>query len=234
LNIEVKSKLPVISGFGASAYVASTVIGSLKIMSGKNLTLEELNKLTYEVEKIIHGRPSGADPTTVVYGGVIKFSKTNDKFEFRKINFDKKIKKKKMWLINSGKASESTGEMVELVRKKMERQRIKFSKIITKMGEITDLIIRSFENGVIETELIEENERRLEELGVVGERAKAMIKKIEAVEGAAKISGAGGVKSGSGLILVYHKDPNLMEEIIKQEAWQSFDGKTGGAGWRRE
>ncbi len=112
-------------------------------------------------------------------GGWLKFQQ--GKWQVMKLLF------KTVILINSGKPKESTGEMVRLVAKGNYKQEFKM------MGELVNRW---------RPELIQENERLLEKIGVVGEKAKKIIRQIEAGGGQAKICGAGGVKAGSGVILV--------------------------------
>ncbi len=64
-------------------------------------------------------------------------------------------------------------------------------------------------------QVIGKAERNLEKLAVVGKTAKSLIGKIESLKGVAKITGAGGIKKGSGMILAYHKDLNKLIKFAK-------------------
>lgn len=233
VEIKLKSELPIISGFGSSAYTAAVVIGGLTELFLKNRELQDLRQKVFEIEKIMHGKPSGADPTVIVYGGWLKFRKSNAGMQFKKIKIGKKLTKNIMF-VNSGKAVESTGEMVQRVYLKVNTQKSKYKELINKIGEVSGELIEHLQKGSFEPELLRENERLLEELGVVGEKAKLMVRRVEKAGGAAKICGGGGVKKGSGLMLLYHQDSGILRDIVHKGKWQVFKAELGGEGWRRE
>jgi len=83
---------------------------------------------------------------------------------------------------------ETTGEMINLVQSKVKSKKRK------KMGKITNNFIKSISSDEFDYSLISENQRLLEDLGVVGKRAKSLVKEIETLGGFAKITGAGGVR----------------------------------------
>ena len=78
------------------------------------------------------------------------------------------------------------------------------------------------------------NERLLEQLGVVSNSTQKFIRDIENSGGAAKISGAGGVKTGSGIVLAVHDDPQKLMALAKKYKHPSFQVTLGGEGVRRE
>jgi mevalonate kinase len=82
--------------------------------------------------------------------------------------------------------------------------------------------------------LVKENEKLLEELGVVSESTKKIIRRIENTGGAAKISGAGGRKDKSGIVIVYHKDSVKLLNFAKKSNWELFSVKMGEEGVRIE
>jgi mevalonate kinase len=64
-------------------------------------------------------------------------------------------------------------------------------------------------------ELIQQNQRCLEKIGVVSESTRRFIKEIEANGGVAKVAGAGGFEQGSGVVLVFGLDRELVESIAQ-------------------
>jgi mevalonate kinase len=233
INISLKSQLPIISGFGSSAYVAASIIGGVGKLMNKGNGRKELFKLVYEVEKIIHGRPSGGDPAIVINGGFIKFQKQDEKFKFKTLKVEDKTIPE-IFILNTGRAKETTGEMVTRVREKLDSNKRKFRGIIRKMGKLSYKFIRQLEKGIFKKEMLQENERCLEELGVVGEKAYEMVCLVEKLGGVAKICGAGGIKRGSGVMLACHDDREKLARLIKTEKWQCFSTKLGGEGWEIE
>jgi mevalonate kinase len=231
LDVKVKSQLPIISGFGSSAYVATSIIGGISELMSEIYGKQELFKRVYEIEEIMHGKPSGGDPTVVINGGFIRFQKKGEKFDFQALEI-KKEELPEIFIINSGKASETTGEMVNMVGRRLNSNKRRFSKIIKRMGKISSEFIEKIEKGIFSVELLKENERYLEELGVVGRKAKKMIELIESEGGVAKISGGGGIKEGSGVLISYHDDREKLSALINKKQWQFFPTKLGGEGWK--
>ena len=113
-------------------------------------------------------------------------------------------------LIDSGKAVESTKEMVEQVAKNQQHQHI-----LKHIGSITEQIESGLKKQSFDITLIGENEKLLEDIGVVGEKAQSIIRKIREVGGYAKIAGAGGIRDGSGVILAFHQNIQILEECCK-------------------
>ena len=62
-------------------------------------------------------------------------------------------------------------------------------------------------------QIIKEANTCLTNLGVVSKSTQKLILQIEKSGGAAKITGAGGIKDGSGMILVYHKNPQKLKDF---------------------
>lgn len=217
----IESKLPVGSGLGFSAAGSGAIIAALlshfKIKWDKNL----INELIFEVEKIFHGTPSGGDNTTVVNGGLLIFQKGTSSPTTSKI--------KHFVLIQSGKPAETTKEMIEIAKPKihkiLEDQELLTKQLILALTDGNEkVLINIFKNG----------EKNLEKIGVVGKKARKIIKDIDTLGGAAKISGAGGVKTGSGMLLAYHKHPRTILKYAKQNNLEAFMIKLGEEGLRKE
>ncbi len=214
LEIKVVSNLPRKSGLGSSAAYAHAVFLCLLNHFDFQLSNEEIFNLVQQAEKFIHGNSSGVDPSAVVFGGVQEFKKGSRKMlkSFSKIDFI---------LINSGKPEENTGEMISLVKMRVESSE-SFSKIIKEIGKVTLKMVASIESNNFDPKLITQNERLLEKIGVVGKKAKKIIKEIENLGGFAKITGAGGVKEGSGWILAYHPNADELDEFLRKNTIESY------------
>lgn len=193
--VSVKSQIPIGVGLGSSAAL-SVCLAAAFLKYFDKWSLNEINKIAHLIEKRQHGNPSGGDNTVSTYGEYIYYIKNK---EIQKFN-GKTLKD--FYILNSGRPLESTGEMVGLVSKNLDK------KVIKKIGEITVALKNAIEKKEYKKieKLIKENEKLLEEIGVVGEKAKKIIRKIEKNQGFAKICGAGGIKRGSGIILAYKPD----------------------------
>jgi len=189
--------LPIGSGLGSSAAFAAATCKALARKFKLKISQAELFDLVQESEQFAHGNPSGVDAATVVYGGLIKFQKVAGQMKITKLknNF---LANYKIELINSGQPLETTKDMVELVAKKMENPAFagRMQKYLQAIGQISEAIINNFD-----LKLISQNQKLLEKIGVVGKKAKEIIKQLSKKGVVAKITGAGGVKSGSGMII---------------------------------
>lgn len=220
-DYSIESGVPAGSGLGFSAASSAAIIAALliffKIKWDKNL----INELAFEAEKVFHGNPSGGDNTTVVNGGLLIFQKGVASPTTSKI--------KHFVLIHSGKPVESTKEMIEIAKPKI-------SSILEDQESLTKQLVLALRDGEekILVEIIRKGQRNLESIGVVGKKAKKITRDIENLGGATKISGAGGVMMGSGMLLTYHKNPQKILKYAKQNNLEALIIKLGEEGLRQE
>lgn len=212
--LEINSNLPQKSGLGSSAAFAATIIQALVDFYQIKISKEELFKLTLEAENLIHSNSSGVDPAIVINPGLLIYQKLGAVIKMEQLcsSFNTNF-----FLIDSGKAIESTGEMVKKVS-----QEPKSKQVIKKIGKTTENIIASFKNNDFKPSLLDDNEEYLEELGVVGEKAQQMIRFLRANGAYAKITGAGGCLAGSGYILAWHENIEKFSKILESQAMKFF------------
>jgi len=222
----IRSEIPPKCGLGSSAARSVVVAAALAGSPDK----DTINQIAFALEKIHHGTPSGVDNTVAVYGGIMLFAKGKParQLKFRKLP--------KFLLVNTGKPAEGTKEMVEKIKSKVKSQKSKITKILANIGKLPEEFVRVFRLNDLTSlsHLIEENERLLEKLGVVGEKAQKIISRIEGLGGAAKICGAGGVRKGSGIALVYHQNLKIIEKYCLKNKLPFFSVKLGEEGLRVE
>lgn len=217
-KIEFHAKIPLGSGLGSSASLSAAFTICLLRFLNINYTLDEVFEIALEGEKIFHGNPSGGDLAAVLNKGLIYFKKDEDqKVYITPLKFKVPGKIRNLVLIDSGKPAETTAEMVDLVRGFGGQASIKLKKIFESQGELAEKMIKVLKKGDHKEfiNIIKKAEKNLEKLGVVGKIAQAMIRKIEGLGGAAKITGAGGIKKGSGMILAFHDSPNKLVKFAK-------------------
>lgn len=209
----IKSQIPIGSGMGSSAAL-SVAKSTLEL---GELNLEKINQLSYKKEKKFHGNPSGIDNTISTYGGLLWYKKEVDGSKiFRQIKL--KVKIKNIFILNSGRPKETTRDMVDYVRNRYLNEKRDVGWIFNEMGIVTSGL-HKFISGAGSNNfgsLINRNELLLERLGVVSESTIDIISKIKELGGYAKISGAGGRSGGSGIVLVYHDDPEKISFIGKK------------------
>jgi mevalonate kinase len=73
LRIRLFSDLWKGSGLGSSASISVAFIHAIETYFKLNLTPQEINEYAYQMEKIVHGTPSGIDNSICAYGGIIVF-----------------------------------------------------------------------------------------------------------------------------------------------------------------
>lgn len=236
LEITITSQIPIGSGLGSSAALAAALLGTLMKFVKNIWNPHKINELAYEVEKISHGNPSGADNTTVVFGGLVWFRR---EFDFLKSIWSLPItsyKIPKFMIIDSGRPKESTKEMVTAVARLYTKKNKTMEQIFLDQEKQTKNLLLALKTGQhdILVSVIKKGEENLEELEVVGNFAKKIIRSVELIGGAAKICGAGGKKEGSGIILCYHKDLAKLKAISDKYKVTISPVKLGEEGIRLE
>jgi mevalonate kinase len=73
LLIEITSAIPIASGMGSGAAVATALVRALAAHLGRDLPADEVSTLVYASEQRFHGTPSGIDNTVVAYERPIWF-----------------------------------------------------------------------------------------------------------------------------------------------------------------
>jgi len=216
--LKIESLIPMGAGMGSSAAVA-TALGTAVGLSGK-----ELDEAVTVSERCQHGNPSGADQATVLNGGLVEYQKVDGQKMIKPAEFNHQLPE--FILINSGKPAESTGEMVAMVAERFKADQEKLKTICSQISQISEQWLKG---GNI-SQLIKQNEKYLEELGVVGEKAKMIVAEIERIGGSVKICGAGGVKAGAGTMLAYHGQPQRLKKLVKEKGWEYYTVELGVTG----
>lgn len=231
-KLEVLSQIPLGCGMGSSA-AYSVAISAMKMrMAGIDCSHNMIRKKADKMEKEFHSNPSGADVVVCTYGGYVWFQKKpNSTKNFLKVKAKNSFNN--FFIHNTGKPAETTGEMVvEVVGKIYRDNEVKTENIFANIEGVT----RSFLNHIAGrervdlAELISENERLLEEMGVVSESTIDLIKQIEKIGGAAKVTGAGGRREASGLILIYHPEKEKLMNFMKKKGLEMDNIKLGETG----
>ena len=218
-KIEIdKTKIPVGAGLGTSASLSSAFTICLLKFLKLNFKSKDIFEIALEGEKVFHGNPSGGDLAAVLNEGVILFKKNKKDFKITPLRIKSPKNINNLILINSGKPLETTSEMVSKVNSFYKEYKDRLDKIFNSQEKLAKKLLKTLttEDTALFLEIIKQAEKNLENLGVVGKKAKAIIRDIESLKGAAKITGAGGIKNGSGMILALHKNPRVLIEFAKK------------------
>ncbi|EKE14252.1 MAG: hypothetical protein ACD_12C00604G0005 [uncultured bacterium] len=210
-SYEIKSAIPVGRGLGSSAALSVAVVAAfLEFYTGKKFEKEIINNLAFEIEKHFHKNPSGVDNSSSCFGGLILYQKQKNLK-----NLDYKIPKnieEKLFLIDSGKPGETTGEMVDFARTKVDK------KILMEIEITTSNLITSIkkQDEVLFKQCLVKNENLLEKLEIVSEKTKKLLSNLS-IFGGGKVTGAGGRETNSGFIFFLADDKKRLKEYLKRK-----------------
>jgi mevalonate kinase len=224
-SYKISSQIPMSQGFGSSGAFCVAVCAAFLEFYHSTLVqdFEEfkqiVNKLATLAEKKFHANPSGIDTAVSCFGGLIYFRK---EFDFlRTINtlpFDLPTTiSDKLFLINSGTRAETTAELVISVNQKLEENWAMYKKIFRDIGKTTKNMALSIKENQPKSfvENIIKNQKLLTKIGVVSNQAQKILMELENF-GIGKITGAGGIKKGSGFLLFYNLDkPESFQKYLK-------------------
>jgi len=214
LNIEINSTVPVAAGLGSSAAVVAAVTAAVSALLNVGMSKEEVFRITYEAEKIVHGTPSGIDPAISTFGGALLFQMDTG---FKPIN----VKTDIPLVIGDTCVQRSTRTQVEKVRELKEKYPQIIEPIMLSARETVLRALDALNEGDLETvgELMNINHALLCSVGVSDESLEWLInaaRKAGAL--GAKLTGAG----GGGCMIALSKNERL-EQIM--EAIQRAGGK---------
>lgn len=223
VEVRVESRLPIGSGFGSSAATAVAVIAGYLAFRGEKLDSERIERLALEAERRQHGLPSGIDTATVLRGGILQARKLpSGELETETIPAfigSSSPLLSRLRVYDTGTPPESTGAVVAAVRARRDQDPGRHERLLDGI----ETAVRAFrvelarkveEDPARIVQAIRDCQGCLEEMGVVPETVRDIVRRIEAEGGAAKISGAGSLAGpGAGSLLVYHP------EVDKISGW---------------
>lgn len=207
LHLKIMSQIPIGVGLGSSASTAVSSIVALAKFLNLNLTTEEICEVAMIQERLIHKHPSGIDPTTIVYGGVILF-----RVGYPPIRLPPK--RNICFIVGNTGLTRSTGDLVTEVSKHFEED--EFEMISEEVGRITLQGAKAYEREDFEElgRLMNKNHELLVRIGV---STPMLNKLVDASRRAgalgAKLTGAGGGGCIIALSTPEHKD-RIMKAIM--------------------
>lgn len=204
LTMTVSSQIPVASGLGSGAAITAAVIRALAgfLGVGHLATNAWVSALTYEVEKIHHGTPSGIDNTVVAYEMPVYFIRQTSGNHLEPFTVAQPLH---LLVADTGVRS-STRAAVGDVRRQWQAAPEKFEAIFDGCGRIAVAARAAIEAGDTATlgALMAENHAWLQEMTVSSPELDTLVT-AAANAGAlgAKLSGAG--RGGNMIALVTPK-----------------------------
>ncbi len=187
LNIQLQSNIPIGCGLGSSA---ATVLSTLRVAGHYfrvDFRPDWYMEYSLEAEKLQHGYPSGVDSHISLHGGCARFQRGQAQ--------SVPLPPTPIHLVHTGAPSCTTGECVAAVKADHEDDAIWDDFEAVTLGMEDALIRESLEDMQI---CIRENHRLLSAIGVVPNKVRSFVKRVEDTGGAAKTCGAGAVEGENG------------------------------------
>ncbi|MCD4803102.1 MAG: mevalonate kinase [Anaerolineales bacterium] len=211
-KIQISSTIPTASGLGSGAAVSAALIRALSAFLGQRLIDEQVSDLTFEVEKIHHGTPSGIDNTVIAHQKPVYYVR-GEPFEFLSIGEPFSI------LIAGSGIPGHTREAVQRVRKNWINDPDRYDSIFKSIGEISKTAKDLIDAGSPADlgPLMNENHILLQELGVSTPELDLLVETArQAGALGAKLSGGG--LGGNIIALVDEETDQITEALTKSGA----------------
>ncbi|MBD3229620.1 MAG: mevalonate kinase [Candidatus Lokiarchaeota archaeon] len=211
--IEISSDLLTGSGLGSSASTSVALMAALNDFYDLNLSKRELSKLAYELEKIVHGTPSGIDNTTCTFGNLIYFQ--NNEFKILNIPRDFNL------IITYTGVIHKTAKAINHIKKVKDQYPILTSIILQNIGKITQIAREEIRNENLDGigTLMNMNQGLLSSLGV-SNHVISHINEISLENGAygSKLTGAG----LGGCVVTLGTDLHNLSNILNKKGYKNF------------
>jgi mevalonate kinase len=201
VTIRVNSQIPIASGMGSGAAIAAAIIRALaQHLNRPDLqTNEMVSALTYEVEKIHHGTPSGIDNTVVAYEQPIYFVRQSPQNQIEPFTVATPLR----FVVADTGVRSSTKVVVGDVRRQYNQQPAKFSRIFDECGRVAKAARQAIKTGNVAQvgQLMTENHAWLQKMTVSSLALDNLVEAaLQAGALGAKLSGAG--RGGNMIALV--------------------------------
>jgi mevalonate kinase len=215
IKIVLNSSLLPGSGLGSSASTSVALIAALEHFFDLNMNKKKISNLAYEMEKIVHGTPSGIDNTTCTYGNLIYFKGGKHKILPVPDNFN--------FLITYTGKQHNTKKAIKRISRFKKLNPKECKQIFKRIGDIALLAGKKIVKGDLEAvgELMFENQTMLERLGISNENISE-INNIAEVHGAfgSKLTGAG--LGGCVIILGENKSLDEINKALDEKGYTNF------------
>ena len=219
LHLTSHSQIPIGCGMGSSAATILTTLHAIAQYHKLHLSPEKILELALDAENMQHGKSSGLDLQTSLYGGCI-------------LLHDEGIKKLPLlqgplFLINTGKPEATTGECVEACQSHFVDPGL--CAAFRECTERLELALRNNDRQDIK-EIFQTNQTLLERIGVIPASVKQFIQQLTIEQNTAvKLCGAGtirGEKAGVLLAICDEAPQALCQQYGYQ--WEAIKGEAHG------
>ena len=223
VSVKVRSAIPVAAGLGSSAAVAAAVATAVGRLLNLELSKEEIFRISYEAEHLVHGTPSGIDPTISTYGGVLLYRKDKGFAEI-------KVKGEIPLVIGDTGVKRLTGDLVAIVHKRSKQYPSIIKPLLKVGGKIALKAVEALETGDLYAlgELMNINHGLLCAVGVSDVSLERLVYAARGADAlGAKLTGAG----GGGCMIALAKSNKLVQVV---DAIERVGGRAFVAGMTDE
>jgi len=223
LEVTIDSDITIGVGLGSSSACCVAAAASICGLF-KELSSEEILKMSIEAEKTIFPDTSGADCTVCTYGGMIEYpsiEKIDNTFDLNLV------------IVNS-MIPHNTKNSVEKVNKFKENDEDRFSQLCDLENGLIDEVIVAMKNNDATTFGLKmsENQKYLEEIQVSNDTLRDMISSLNEISLGSKITGAG--DGGCVIALVKNENVSKVPALLGKDK-ECFSAKidTKGVVWSK-
>ena len=215
LHIQVHSDIPIAGGLGSGAATAASLIRALaRHLQQPDLARDEsVAELTYEVEKIHHGTPSGIDNTVVALERAVYFVRDQPRNQIEPF----KVARPMSLLVADTGVRSGTREVVDDVRLRWQAQPQRFQALFEACGHVARAARLALQegDGPAVGRLMNENQVLLQSMTVSGPQLEQLVRAArEAGALGAKLSGAG--RGGNMIALVDDRRRISVQTALQQ------------------
>lgn len=227
-QLSSRSDMPLGAGMGSSAaVVAATIVLYEELLGQPQSTQERFEKVRF-CERLQHGKGSAIDASAVVFGGLNRVQ--GDEVTALPLASDHSLALSEGWYwVQLGTPVSKTGECVAEVRAAHGEDRGLWNAFTACTEDFAAVITADGDP----TEVIRANHRLLQRIGVVPQPAARFADAVEALGGAAKVSGAGAVRGEhAGVMLVHLADTAAMATLMEaypERRWEPLRVSRQGA-----
>jgi mevalonate kinase len=207
MDLNVDCEIPIAAGLGSSASTTVSIISAVSKSQGVRLERKEIFKLAFIPERFLHGKPSGVDQATCIYGGTIEFTRPST---IKPIQ----IRTEPLLLLCDSGIHHETKTLVGSVVKRSQRDKDRFRDYLSQVREISRGVSKALRSADSEDlgSLMSQNHDLLRKIGVSHP-------KLDRLVGTAKRAGALGAKltgaGGGGCIVVVCSSIRDRERIAR-------------------
>ena len=207
LQVNVECEIPVAAGLGSSASTTVAIISAVARSKGIELSKKKIFELAFVPENFLHGKPSGVDQATCIYGSTIRFSRPSNVKTVRP-------KKDPILLVCDTGIHHATRTLVGGVVQKSKNEKKNFRNYLAKVREISSGVARSLREGDDDHlgALMYQNHELLRKIGVSHPKLDHLVE-VARRAGAlgAKLTGAG----GGGCVIVLSPSRVVRDRIAR-------------------